>query len=65
LSQALKTRAEAIHKALERYNTAALALNSPHPQFTWCAVVSNAELAEFDWLRETQQDICQLPWAQP
>ncbi|KAJ7635957.1 hypothetical protein DFH06DRAFT_1272023 [Mycena polygramma] len=65
LNKALKTRAEAIRKALERYNAAAAALDPPRPHLTWRAIIDNASLAEFDWLRETRQDIRQLPWAQP
>ncbi|KAJ7506731.1 hypothetical protein B0H11DRAFT_2153790 [Mycena galericulata] len=65
LGKALKTRAEAIRKALERYNAAAAALNPPRPRLTWHAVVNSASLAEFDWLRETRQDIREQPWAQP
>ncbi|KAJ7725663.1 hypothetical protein DFH07DRAFT_758581 [Mycena maculata] len=65
LSKALKTRAEAIRKALTRYNAAAAALNPPRPHLTWHSVVNSASLAEFDWLRETRQDIRSLPWTQP
>ncbi|KAJ7765466.1 hypothetical protein DFH07DRAFT_737847, partial [Mycena maculata] len=65
LRKALKTRAEAIRKALERYNAAAIALNPPHPQLTWQAIVNGASLAEFDWLWETREDIREQPWAQP
>ncbi|KAJ7170383.1 hypothetical protein C8R43DRAFT_826702, partial [Mycena crocata] len=65
LSKALCTRAKAIRKALERYNAAAIALNPPHPRLTWNAIVNAASLGEFDWLRETRQDIRELPWAQP
>ncbi|KAJ7435348.1 hypothetical protein B0H11DRAFT_2257308 [Mycena galericulata] len=65
LGKALKTRAEAIRKALDRYNAAAAALNPPRPRLTWHAVVNSASLAEFDWLRETRQDIREQPWAQP
>jgi hypothetical protein len=61
----LKTRAEAIRKALDRYNAAAITLDPPRPCLTWQDVVNNASLAEFDWLRETRQDIRELPWAQP
>ncbi|KAJ7500264.1 hypothetical protein B0H11DRAFT_1714916, partial [Mycena galericulata] len=65
LGKALKTRAEAIRKALERYNAAAVMLNPPRPRLTWQAIVNGASLAEFDWLRETRQDIREQPWAQP
>ncbi|KAJ7776646.1 hypothetical protein DFH07DRAFT_731774 [Mycena maculata] len=64
LSKALKTRAEAIRKALNRYNDAAAALNPPRPRLTWHSIINSASLAEFDWLRETRQDIRALPWAQ-
>ncbi|KAJ6563493.1 hypothetical protein B0H10DRAFT_2115144 [Mycena sp. CBHHK59/15] len=65
LMKALKTRSEAIRKAIVRYNAAASALNPPRPQVTWRMVINSASLAEFDWLRETRQDIRGLPWAQP
>ncbi|KAJ7164606.1 hypothetical protein C8R43DRAFT_845200, partial [Mycena crocata] len=65
LSKALRTRAEAIRKALAVYNTAAAALNPPRPHLTWHSIVNAASLGEFDWLRETRQDIRDLPWAQP
>ncbi|KAJ7764195.1 hypothetical protein DFH07DRAFT_867309 [Mycena maculata] len=64
LSKALKTRAEAIRKALNRYNDAAAALNPPRPRLTWHSIINSASLPEFDWLRETRQDIRALPWAQ-
>ncbi|KAJ7783593.1 hypothetical protein DFH07DRAFT_948610 [Mycena maculata] len=50
LGKALKTRAEAIRKALDRYNAAAIALTPPRPRLTWQAIVNGASLAEFDWL---------------
>ncbi|KAJ7170393.1 hypothetical protein C8R43DRAFT_848702, partial [Mycena crocata] len=65
LQKALKTRADAIRKALAVYNAAATALNPPRPQLTWHSIVNAATLGEFDWLRETRQDIRALPWAQP
>ncbi|KAJ7732772.1 hypothetical protein DFH07DRAFT_755155, partial [Mycena maculata] len=65
LSKALKTRAEAIRKALNRYNDAAAALTPPRPRLTWHSIINTASLAEFDWLRETREDIRSLPWAQP
>ncbi|KAJ7016733.1 hypothetical protein C8F04DRAFT_1201568 [Mycena alexandri] len=65
LNKALKTRAEAIRRAIDRYNAAAMALNPPRPRLTWRMVIHSASLAEFDWLRETRQDIRELPWAQP
>ncbi|KAJ7740452.1 hypothetical protein DFH07DRAFT_751622 [Mycena maculata] len=65
LSKALKTRAEAIRKALNRYNNAAAALTPPRPRLTWHSIINTASLAKFDWLRETRQDIRSLPWAQP
>ncbi|KAJ7433566.1 hypothetical protein FB451DRAFT_1419631 [Mycena latifolia] len=65
ISKALKTRAEAIRRALERYNTAGAALNPPRPRLLYSQILDTASLAEFDWLRETRQDIRSLPWAQP
>ncbi|KAJ7733214.1 hypothetical protein DFH07DRAFT_702408, partial [Mycena maculata] len=65
LSKALKTRAEAIGKALNRYNDAVATLTPPRPRLTWHSIINTASLAEFDWLRETWEDIRSLPWAQP
>ncbi|KAH9831718.1 uncharacterized protein C8Q71DRAFT_798813 [Rhodofomes roseus] len=57
ISKALKARAEAIRKALKRYNDKAAKLNPPQ-------VVDMVNLADFDLLRETRDDIRKQPWAQ-
>ncbi|TFY62236.1 hypothetical protein EVJ58_g3989 [Rhodofomes roseus] len=64
ISKALKARAEAIRKALKRYNDKAAKLNPPRPQLTWSEVVDMVNLADFDLLRETRDDIRKQPWAQ-
>ncbi|KAJ7269473.1 hypothetical protein C8J57DRAFT_1508628 [Mycena rebaudengoi] len=65
IGKALKTRAEAIHKALNEYNASAAALNPPHDQLIWVEVIQTVTLTEFDLLRDTRADICRLPWTQP
>ncbi|KAJ7062971.1 hypothetical protein B0H15DRAFT_794769, partial [Mycena belliarum] len=65
INKALKTRAEAIRRALERYNTAGASLNPPRPRLAYNSIIETASLAEFDWLRETREDIRSLPWAEP
>ena len=65
IGKALKTRAEAIRRALEAYNTAAAQLNPPHEKLTWAKLMETMTLAEFDLLRDSRQDIRQQPWTQP
>jgi hypothetical protein len=65
ISQALRTRAEAIRTALAKYNVAASQLNPPRPALTWAAVIDTVTLADFDLLRDTRTDIRKLSWAQP
>ncbi|KAJ7291871.1 hypothetical protein C8J57DRAFT_1492338 [Mycena rebaudengoi] len=65
ISKALRTRAEAIRTALNKYNIAASQLNPPRPRLSWAAVIETVALAEFDLLRDTRSDIRQLAWAQP
>ncbi|KAF7334099.1 hypothetical protein MVEN_02315700 [Mycena venus] len=65
ISKALKTRAEAIRRALKEYNSAALALSPPRDRLSFAEVLNTTTLAEFDLLRDTRQDIRVLPWTQP
>lgn len=61
----MKTRAEAIRRALNDYNEAAGELNPPREQLTWEKVINTVTLADFDVLRDTRTDIRSLPWTQP
>ncbi|KAJ6472630.1 hypothetical protein C8R45DRAFT_835959, partial [Mycena sanguinolenta] len=65
ISKALKTRSEAIRRALTTYNDAAAALSPPRQRLSFAEVIQTTGLAEFDILRDTQQDIRLLPWTQP
>lgn len=65
ISKALKTRAEAISKALAAYNVASSQLNPPREQLTWPQVIQTVCLAEFDLLRDTRTDIRNLAWTNP
>ncbi|KAF8200635.1 hypothetical protein K438DRAFT_1504905, partial [Mycena galopus ATCC 62051] len=65
ISKALKTRSEAIHRALIRYNEAAVMLTPPRERLSFAQVIQTTSLAEFDILCDTQQDIRLLPWTQP
>ncbi|KAH9913659.1 uncharacterized protein B0H18DRAFT_887915 [Fomitopsis serialis] len=64
IGKALKARAEAIRKALNRYNAKAAKLNPPCLPLTWTEVVGMVTLADFDLLRETRDNIQKQPWAQ-
>ncbi|KAH9853435.1 hypothetical protein C2E23DRAFT_698062, partial [Lenzites betulinus] len=64
IGKALKTRAEAIRKALAKYNRYAGELKPPKPELSVAEVMELVSLGEFDLLRETRQDIREKPWAQ-
>ncbi|KAJ6623200.1 hypothetical protein B0H10DRAFT_1786918 [Mycena sp. CBHHK59/15] len=65
ISKALRTQAEAIRRALQTYNEAAVALNPPRERLTWMDIISKTSLAEFDLLRDTRMDIHDQPWTHP
>ncbi|KAH7905207.1 hypothetical protein BJ138DRAFT_1018025 [Hygrophoropsis aurantiaca] len=65
IGKALQARSAAIRTALDRYNTAAQALNPPRPQLKLDEVVEFTFLADFDLLRESRQDISTRPWSSP
>ncbi|KAJ7040517.1 hypothetical protein C8F04DRAFT_1253819 [Mycena alexandri] len=65
ISKALKTRSEAIRRALLVYNEAAAALTPSRQRLTFAEVLQTTSIAEFDILRDTRQDIRQQPWTQP
>ncbi|KAK1234282.1 hypothetical protein PQX77_002515 [Marasmius sp. AFHP31] len=65
ITQALKSRAEAIRKALEAYNVAAQRMDPPHETLSWNSILEMVSLADFDLLKNTHLDISQLPWARP
>lgn len=65
IGKALKARAVAIQRARQEYNNHAEKLDPPRPKLSWTDIIEAASLAEFDLLRDTRQDIRQLPWAQP
>jgi hypothetical protein len=65
IANALKARSVAIRTALDRYNTAALALVPPRQTLNWDQVVEYAFLSNFDLLRDARQDIRRKPWATP
>ncbi|KAJ8082799.1 hypothetical protein PM082_008655 [Marasmius tenuissimus] len=65
ITQALKSRAEAIKKALDAYNSAAERMDPPRATLSWNSIIEMASLADFDLLKDTHLDIAQLPWAKP
>ncbi|KAI6025410.1 hypothetical protein BKA83DRAFT_4492152 [Pisolithus microcarpus] len=65
IAKALQARSSAIRAALDRYNTAARAMNPPRCQLHWDEVVEYAFLSEFDLLRDSRQDVSQQPWTTP
>jgi hypothetical protein len=65
IAKALQTRSQAIRTAIDKYNEAALDIDPPRPMLQWDNVIEYGFLAEFDFLRETRQDIRSKPWATP
>ena len=65
IGKALKTRAHAIRRALNTYNTAAAQLNPPRESLTWAKLMDTSTLAEFDLLRDSRQDIREQLWTHP
>ncbi|PPQ87091.1 hypothetical protein CVT25_001363 [Psilocybe cyanescens] len=65
ISKSLKTRAGAIQSALKRYNEAVALMVPPRVVLTWESVITAVNLADFNLLRDTRQDIRMLEWAQP
>ena len=65
IGKALKTHAEAIRTAIERYNEAATQLNPPREKLTWANVTAIADLAEFDLLKDMCENLQRKPWAKP
>ena len=58
-------RAEAIRRALNDYNEAAVQLDPPRERLSWEKVINAVTLADFDILRDTRTDIRSLPWTHP
>ena len=65
IANALKAQSIVIRTALDRYNSAALALVPPRQVLDWNQVVKYAFLSDFDLLRDACQDIQRKPWATP
>ncbi|KAJ7119405.1 hypothetical protein C8R44DRAFT_624749 [Mycena epipterygia] len=65
ISKALKTRSEAIRRAILVLNEAGAGLTPPREALSFAEVVSIVSLAEFDLLWETRRDIREQAWTQP
>lgn len=65
IGKALKTRAQAIRRALNAYNAAAAQLNPPRESLTWAKLMETSTLGDFDLLRDSRQDIREQPWTHP
>ncbi|KAG1764331.1 hypothetical protein EDD22DRAFT_979071 [Suillus occidentalis] len=65
IGKALQRRSEAIHNAINRYNTQAAALNPPRPKLSWKDIAEYSFLGEFDLLRHSCTDIRELDWTKP
>ncbi|KAJ7301725.1 hypothetical protein DFH08DRAFT_919067 [Mycena albidolilacea] len=65
IAKALQVRSKAIRSALQRYNSAALALDPPRQHLSWEEVIDYAFLADFDILRDPTGNATIRAWADP
>lgn len=65
IAKALQARSQAIRNALNRYNTAAAALNPPRRPLAWEQVIDYTFLSEWDLLRDPDANASLRPWATP
>ncbi|KAI0683425.1 hypothetical protein BC835DRAFT_1295902, partial [Cytidiella melzeri] len=63
--QALQTCAEAIPKALDKYNKQASLLKPPRPKLQWEELIDLLSGGAFNLLCNARQDTWQLKWADP
>ncbi|KAG2112649.1 uncharacterized protein F5147DRAFT_572290 [Suillus discolor] len=57
IGKALQHCPDAIHNAINRYNTQAVALKPPQPKISWKDIADYGFLGEFDLLRYSCNDI--------
>ncbi|KAG1844622.1 hypothetical protein DFJ58DRAFT_664711 [Suillus subalutaceus] len=65
ISKALKTCANAIRNAIERYNKFAAQLDPLHPELTWEKIAEYSFAGKFDLLCKTDEQIHAKRWASP
>ncbi|KAG1739375.1 uncharacterized protein EDB91DRAFT_1237491 [Suillus paluster] len=65
ISTALKSRANAVRNALQRYNKYAAQLDPPRPSLQWEQIVEYSFLAEFDLLHKTVGMVQAKHWVNP
>jgi hypothetical protein len=65
IAKALQKRSKTIRKAVNAYNTAAVALDPPKPTVDWSKVSHFNFLEEFTLLRNTHRDITDKRWTEP
>ncbi|KAI0343135.1 hypothetical protein BDW22DRAFT_1329220 [Trametopsis cervina] len=62
IQPSLQTRSKAIQQAIASYNTAAAALDPPHPPLNWSEIGGYQFLEQFALLQNTRNDVCDLQW---
>lgn len=65
IGKSMKTRCNAIQRALVAYNAAAAALTPPRPPLDWANVKGYELLEEFTLLQDTRNDIRDKAWTKP
>lgn len=65
IGKALQRHLEAIHNAINQYNTQAVALNPPRPRLSWKDIAEYSFLGEFDLLRHSHTDVREQDWTKP
>ncbi|PPQ92071.1 hypothetical protein CVT25_007241, partial [Psilocybe cyanescens] len=65
ISKSLKTRADAIQSALKCYNEMASLMVPQWPALSWESVIAAVNLADFNLLQDSRQNVLNMDWAQP
>ncbi len=65
IAKSLQTRCKTIHRAVNEFNTAAAALESPRPPLDWSQVANYAFVEQFTLLQDTRNDLHSKTWSQP
>ncbi|KAK7051165.1 hypothetical protein VNI00_004665 [Paramarasmius palmivorus] len=63
IASALRSRAQAIRRALGVYNDLAVLVD--RPTVTWDSIIDMVSLADFDLLKDSRLDLGKLIWAKP
>lgn len=65
IGNAMKNRSKTLLSALNDYNQAASELKPPRKLLKWDDIMAYTYLSEFDFLKDSSEEIMEKPWAKP